>query len=225
MAAAVLLASAGAAAAQPSRFEARCESGIGATAAHLSASDQGYTINNTVSYQRLTGMRPPAAGRSYVLGLTRAESRVSIQLDAKLLADPQSRRECIAPQITVALSYIPITVYVGREFPPGSCSYQEILAHEMRHLKVYLSHLSKVETVVRAALDRRFAGRPIYAPMGQAKAMLAREIDAEWMPYIKNELDRVEQLQAEIDSPQEYARLSRVCKGEVQSLIRPPHKH
>lgn len=223
-AAAALLASAGAAAAQ-SPFEARCESGIGASAAHLSASDQGYTINNTVSYQRLTGMRPPAAGRSYVLGLTRAESRVSIQLDAKLLVDPQSGRECIAPQIDVRLSYIPITIYVGREFPPGSCSYQEILAHEMRHLNAYLNHLSKVESVVRAALDQRFAARPVYAPIGQAKAMLAREIDREWMPYIKNELDRVEQLQTEIDSPQEYARLSRVCKGEVQFLIKQPHKH
>lgn len=221
-AAAALLASAGAAAAQ---FEARCESAIGATAAHLSASDQGYRIDNTVSYQRLTGMRRPAAGRGHVLGLTRAESRVSVQLDAKMLADPDSGRECIAPEIDVKLSYIPITIYVGREFPPGSCSYQEILAHEMRHLNAYLNHLSKVESVVRAALDQRFAARPVYAPIGQAKAMLEREIDREWMPYIKNELDRVEQLQTEIDSPQEYARLSTVCKGEVQFLIKPPHKH
>jgi hypothetical protein len=41
------------------------------------------------------------------------------------------------------------------------------------------------------------------------------------MPYIKNEMIKVERLQAAIDSPQEYARLSKVCKGEVQSLIRP----
>jgi hypothetical protein len=216
--------SSGAAAAR-SPFEARCEDGIGATIAHLHASDQGYVIDNSLSYRRLTSMKGQGGAHGYVLGLTRTESRVSIQLDGKVLGDPQSGRECIAPQITVKLSYVPITVYVGREFSPGSCAYQEILAHEMRHLKAYLNHLSKVESVVRAALDQRFAGKPMYAPIGRVKAALANEIESEWMPYIKNQLERGEQLQSEIDSPQEYARLSKVCKGEVQFLIGPPHKH
>jgi hypothetical protein len=35
---------------------------------------------------------------------------------------------------------------------------------------------------------------------------------------------KVEALQAAIDSPQEYARLGKVCGGEVQSLIRPVQK-
>jgi hypothetical protein len=41
------------------------------------------------------------------------------------------------------------------------------------------------------------------------------------MPFIKREMAKVEQLQAAIDTPQEYARLGKVCAGEVQSLIRP----
>jgi hypothetical protein len=41
------------------------------------------------------------------------------------------------------------------------------------------------------------------------------------MPFIKNEMVKVERLQAAIDTPQEYARLGKVCAGEVQSLIRP----
>jgi hypothetical protein len=32
-------------------------------------------------------------------------------------------------------------------------------------------------------------------------------------------------LQAAIDSSQEYARLSKVCKGEVQLLIGPPKRN
>lgn len=211
----------GAVAATP--FEARCEEGAGARVARLTASDEGYVINHSTSFRRLTNMKLGEGGYTYVLGLTRAESRVSIQLDGKLLSDPQSGQECIAPQIDVKLSYVPITVYVGREFPFNSCSYQEILAHEMRHLKAYLDHLSKVESVVRAALNQRFGARPVYAPIGQAKRLLAQEIDAEWLPFIKRQMDQVSKLHTEIDTQQEYARLSRVCQGEVQFFIKPPH--
>ena len=94
----------------------------------------------------------------------------------------------------------------------------------MRHLKTYLDHLPKVETTVRKALANRFDNKPLYAPVGQATASLKREIDTGWMPYMKRELAMVETQQAAIDSPAEYARLSRICKGEVQSLIGPANR-
>jgi hypothetical protein len=45
------------------------------------------------------------------------------------------------------------------------------------------------------------------------------------MPYIKREMAKVEVLQAAIDTPQEYARLGKVCGGEVQSLLRPKRRN
>jgi hypothetical protein len=204
-----------------SQFQARCEDDIGATSTTLTARQNGYTVNNALSYKALTRMKGEDPRSSYVLGLTKAETRMTIGLDGPILGDAQSGRECIAPHVAVSLSYVPITIYVGSEFSPGSCAYQEILAHEMRHLKTYLDHMPKVESLVRAALDKRFVAKPIYAPAGQAKAILTKEIDGGWMPYIKTEMGKVELLQAAIDTPQEYARLSKVCKGEVQSLIGP----
>jgi hypothetical protein len=200
-------------------FQVRCEDTIGASVAALTARDAGYSINNSMSYKALTRMKGQAGANSFVLGLTRTESRITIGLDGQLLGDPRSGYECIAPHVTVSLSYIPIVIYVGSEFVPGTCAYQEILAHEMRHLNAYLNHLPKVGLSVRAALKQRFTGKPIYAPGGQAKILLEQEMDSGWMPYIKNEMGKVERLQAAIDSPQEYARLSKVCKGEVQLLI------
>lgn len=216
---ACLLCSANAWAAPRTPFQARCEDTIGATVSTLSARDAGYTINNTLSYQALTRMKTGERAGRVVLGLTRTEARISIGLQAQILGDPVSGQECIAPHVAVSLSYVPIIIYVGSEFQPGTCAYAEVLAHEMRHLKAYLDHLPKVEASVRAALNKRFAGQPIYAPGGQGKALLGREIDGGWMPYIKKQMGEVEPLQAAIDSPQEYARLSKVCKGEVQSLI------
>jgi hypothetical protein len=205
-------------------FQARCEAALGATVASLSASDGGYTVNHTQSYKALTSMKGREAGHGYVLGLTRTESRVQLGVNAQILADPASGQECLAPKLDISLSYVPIVIYVGSEFPAGSCSYQQILAHEMRHLKAYLDHLPKVESLVRAALKKRFTAKLIYAPAGQGKALLEREMEVEWLPFIKNEMEKVEQLQAAIDSPQEYARLSKVCQGEVQLLIGPPKR-
>lgn len=186
----------------------------------LQSQQHGHSIDHNRSFRALTAMKAPPQRGAHVLGLTRTESRVSVTLNGPILQDRTSGYECVAPQLRVTLFYAPIVVYIGREFPVGSCAYRQILAHEMGHLNTYLDHLPTVERRVRAALERRFQGRPLYAPIGQAQALLAREIDTAWMPYIRRELGAVERLQAAIDTPQEYARLSKVCKGEVQSFIR-----
>lgn len=222
---ALALACAGSCQAARTPFQVRCEDSIDKAVSVLTSAQNGYTINNTVSLHGLTAMKPGGAPHAFVLGLTRTESRMSIGLSGPMLVDPRSGYECVAPKITVSLFYSPIVVYVGREFSPGSCAYQEILAHEMRHLKTYLDHLPKVEVTVRAALSKRFDNKPLYAPLGRARALLQQEINTGWMTYIKNEMAKVELLQAAIDTPQEYARLSKVCKGEVQSLIRPAKRH
>lgn len=199
-------------------FQVRCEDTIGKTVSVLSSQENGYRIDTTRSYRTLTQMKQ-GARNSIVLGLTRTESRVSIGVGGKMLSDKVSGYECVAPRIDVDVHYLPIVIYIGSEFPPASCAYREILAHEMRHLQAYRDHLPKVEARVRAALIRRFGNKPLYAPGGQARALLQREIDTQWMPYIKAEMSLVEVVQQRIDSPQEYARLGKVCRGEVQSLI------
>lgn len=190
----------------------------GATAS-FSSHDSGYRIDNTIPYRTLTQMKRPGVRQGFVLGLTRTESRVAIKVDGKMLEDAAAGLECVVPRIDVTLYYQPIVIYIGREFEPDTCAYREILAHEMRHLNSYLAYLPKVEQTVGARLARRYDGKPLYARSGQARELLQVEIDRGWMPYIKAEMTRVEKLQAAIDSPREYARLSKVCQGEVQSLI------
>ena len=213
-----LLAACGSASARTA-FEAGCEDAARAAGATFSTRESGWRVDNTLSYRDLTRMKRPNVPGGVVLGLTRTASRVAIQVDGTLLASPDGALECVLPRIAVTMYYQPIVVYVSRDFEPDSCAYDEILAHEMRHLKSYLDYLPKVEVRVRGKLAGRFAGKPLYARAGESRRLLQREIDRNWMPYIKAEMGRVESLQATIDSPREYARLSKVCQGEVQSLI------
>lgn len=202
-------------------FQVRCEDTIGQSVPVMSSNQNGFRIDNTYSFHGLSALKGNREPGSYVLGLTHTESRVGVKVEGRMLSDPATGYECVAPRLDIKLTYLPIVVYVGREFAPGTCSYREILAHEMRHLDVYLNYLPRAEKIVGDALARRFGGKPLYAPAGQVRALLQREVDTGWMPFIKNEMAKVERLQAAIDTPQEYARLGKVCAGEVQSLIRP----
>jgi hypothetical protein len=206
-------------------FEARCEAGqLGLdtdsrpAAVQIASDDNGYRVDNSLSWRTLTRMKPEPAG-GYVLGLTRAESRVAISVEGAIVASPDTAEECLLPQLAVRLSYPTIVMYVGSEFAPGSCAYREILTHEMRHLKAYVDYLPKVESRVRATLGRRFDAHPVYARRGQSLSRVQAELDGRWMPFIKQEMGKAKALQAGIDSSGEYARLSKVCQGEVQSLI------
>jgi hypothetical protein len=218
----VLLMAAGAAQARTA-FQVRCEDTISKTVSVFSSQQNGYRIDTSRSYRILSQMKVGTRG-SAVLGLTRTESRVSIAVGGPMLVDKVSGYECVAPRIEVDVHYLPIIIYIGNEIPVDSCTYREVLAHELRHLKAYQEHLPKVEVKVRAALAKRFGNTPLYAPGGQARRLLQREIDTQWMPYIKAEMAQVELVQQRIDSPQEYARLGKVCRGEVQSLIGPVRK-
>lgn len=200
-------------------FQVRCEDTISKTVSVLTAQQNGYSIDTHLPYRALTAMKGVARSNAFVLGLTKTDSQVKIGLAGPMLFDPASGYECVAPQISVSLTYAPVIIYIGREFPPGTCAYDEILKHELRHMKTYMDHLPRVEKTVRAALAKRFEARPLYAPRGTAKAALAREIDTGWLPYIKAEMRKVETLQAAIDSPQEYARLGKACNGEIQTIL------
>jgi hypothetical protein len=212
----------GLACAAPARtaFQIRCEDDISKTVSVLTAQQNGYSIDNHIGYRSLSMMKPSGRANTFVLGLTKTESRVAIGLNGPMLHDPVSGYDCVAPQISVKLYYVPIVIYVGKEFPKGTCGYEEILAHELRHMRAYMDSLPRVEQTVRAALIKRFGDKPLYAPGGTANAALSNEIDNGWLPYIKAEMAKVETVQAAIDSPQEYARLGKACNGEIQNILR-----
>lgn len=203
-------------------FQAMCEDKMKPPAAVVRSQSNGYSIDNTVSFRQLptkTQNRPPANG--HVLGLTVTKYGARIAYRTNIMRNPVSHYECTTAEIEVNMAYEPTVIYIGKEFQPGTCAYGEILAHEMRHLNTYFDQLPKVEAVVRAALERRFSGKAVYGPPGEAEAALKREIDEVWGPYFNAQMKKADQAHDAIDTPQEYARLSRVCKGEVQSFIAP----
>jgi hypothetical protein len=199
-------------------FEQRCLSEIKPSFIIRSA-HSGYRVDNTVSTKSLITRHIHASSGDITLGLTSATSRVQMDTDGKVLLDENSPRECLAPEIEVELRYLPLHVYVAREFNPAGCPYRTVLEHEMEHVHLYLENLPKVEQRIRAALEERYNGRPIFAPRGQALSALNEQLDHWLWPMIKAEMKQVERAQADLDSWDEQHRLSMACHGEVAYYV------
>lgn len=199
-------------------FEQRCEQEM-RPVIEVRARRPGFMVNNTVSARVLNTRGSGASVSNVVMGMTASSTRAEIDIDGPALVDPTSGRECIAPRIRVELSYQPLDVYVAREFHPASCSYREVYAHEMQHVKIYTDNLPAIEQRVREELLARYGDRPLYALRNTGLATLDRQIDGWLRPLIKAELAKVELQQRALDSRAETERLSHLCQGEIASTM------
>lgn len=180
-------------------------------------------VDTHYGYKELSFLGALAAGSgNYALGLTRGSAAAQFASASLSTTDRSQRWECTSPQLTLNLGFKPMTVYVAKEFPAGSCAYTEIYEHEQRHVKAYQEHLAGIAKDLEESLKRRFADGLWYGPIGQSKAMLQKELNDRWLPYIQREIRRVDDAQALIDTPEEYARVADSCDGAIRKVLRGP---
>ncbi|MBK1681394.1 hypothetical protein [Rhodocyclus tenuis] len=180
------------------------------------------TLNTQFGYRELTHLGAAIARPGdQVLGLTRGTAVVRVSTRTPSYTDATRRWECASPQLTLSYGFSPMLVYVAKEFPVGSCAYDEIYRHEQRHVSTYQKHLESIEQELSETLNRRFAtNRPWRGPAGQTAVQLQQELNERWLPYLKRQIERVDAAQALIDTPAEYARVMNSCQGEVKRGLR-----
>lgn len=184
--------------------------------------EERISYNTEYSYKSLTNIGASLArpGKQ-VLGLTRGNATVGFASSTPAIIDPAGRWECASPQITLSFGFSPLTVYVAREFPEGTCAYKEIHEHEMRHVETYQKHIASMEKELTASLTARFATGAVWrGPVGQTATRLRQELDARWVPYVQRRIKHVEEAQAKIDTAEEYARVANACDGEIGKVLR-----
>lgn len=184
--------------------------------------EEKLSFNMQYSYKSLNNIGGALGqpGRQ-ILGLTRGMAAASFATQTPSHIDSSGRWQCSSPQITLSYGFSPMTVYVAREFPSGSCAYKEIYEHEMRHVKTYQEHIASLEKALQEALTARFASdTPWRGPVGQTDSRLQQELNERWLPYIQRQIKRVEEAQALIDTKEEYDRVADACEGEIRKRIR-----
>jgi hypothetical protein len=194
----------------------RCDATSEKTEISIKSTDQGFKVNHQYTTTNLNTKSLNSFSGDFVVGLTSLESKTVIDIEGPMWEDKSKEGECFAAKIRIQLIYQPIKVYIGSEFTEGSCIYNTILEHEMQHVVIYRDNLLKIENLIKDLMEKRFAGKPIYAAKNSSKRFLDNEIDELWRPLIKSEFAKVQIQQNELDSDDNLDKLSWACLGEIQ---------
>ena len=161
-------------------------------------------------------------GRQHVrLGATHVQFgyETSPQVRIKQTSDGVYCAEMV--NLDVRFRFSDTVVYIAREIPRSSCLYGEVQAHENRHVAVDSGLVAewnyRVQEEVRAIAARI---RPIQA---YSTSGIAQQMTDQIQPQLNQLMQRIMQerdrRQAQIDTLQEYQRVSRVCNGEAARYV------
>jgi len=201
-------------------FEAECSRRLLPTEIHVRALPSQISYNFDSTMTQLTYKTPKERRDGHVmLGLTESTLRTNINWNSNMLVRSSPQTGCLRPQVTLTFDVTPQIVSIAREFPKGSCSFNEIAAHEMRHVRANQAQLEAAAAYMEKELKNFFQQKIFYGPPDTLKNQLEEALRTTWLPLAEQQLEKVNVVHEAIDSPEEYARNKTVCNGEITRII------
>jgi hypothetical protein len=145
-------------------------------------------------------------------GLTTATFGQNTDIQLNVVDDHRGSRACGTPHVRIELSMQPVTVYVASELAAQPCQHDVTLSHEMKHVEVFREALEVAardlagDFPVAVGVELRSATNP--GELQQRFVVTVRDYLARFMRDRERMLDEA---QAAVDSPEEYARVSTTC--------------
>ena len=197
-----------------------CDEKLGPMSVTVHANETPLTFSNDRSVGQLTAEAPPYDRAARVLGKTYATLGAQFDVTTHYIALPtQPPTTCLRPSVDVELVLSDFRVTVAREFAPGSCAYNAIRKHELRHVAVNRAVLPRAAEVIRKEIQREYGGRLYFGDPDRIAAELETQLTRHWLPRARSLIQLGLQAHEQIDTPQEQDRMSRVCNGEVQAVL------
>lgn len=162
-----------------------------------------------------------SSSREFPVGLTASTQQLNTSFEVSTQTMPNG---IVCAQITsleVTYGFTDTVVYIAHEFERGSCGYQEVLEHELRHVSVDQAimdeYLPQLQTMVEGIVDN----------LGPTKVRSVEEANNYYETSLNRQMNQLNaslaathgQKQAQVDTPEEYRRISKVCDGEIAHLV------
>lgn len=166
---------------------------------------------------QILASRNTFGSNSYVGGLTNGtiSSDMSTELQTLTSTDGQA---CVwVSSINIRLHYHPV-VYVSREFVQGSCYHAAVLEHEHKHVAVDYNLMNEYGPAMQQGIQNIAMVQGHLGPFPAGQMQVAgQNINAAMeaaMNAVMNNISAARQArQAQIDVPQEYARVQALCRN------------
>ena len=168
------------------------------------------------------GHGPEGTLKSVVLGLSTVRFGFISEIGAVFTLGPNATVCGRVSLLKASFGYQERTVLVARELPHGSCIHGEVLAHEMRHVAADDAMLNEFMPVIRQRLEALVGriGPVVSRSQNHAMTVMRGQIDRE-LEALNREFTRErDRRQMQIDTLEEYRRVSTACEGEVGKYIK-----
>ena len=192
-------------------FETRCAK-LPPTHFEVVAVPLTFERDDSQSIAALTAKSRSTLATHRTFGLTTAVFQQNTDIRLNVVDDRGGSRACGTPRVRIELSMQPVTVYVASEVAGQPCEHEVMLSHEMKHVEVFREALQ----LAARDLARDF---PDAIGVQLRQARNPDELQQRFVVAVRNYLgqfmrDRermLDESQAAVDSPEEYARVSTAC--------------
>lgn len=157
-------------------------------------------------------------------GLTIGKLQTTYQLGIQRLLEMNTQQACVwLESVVINIRYAP-EVYIAAEYPYGSCRYQVTLEHEIQHVNIDImtlnEYLPRIQSLVQAAVNTLRPAGPMPAAMIENERQRILDYISGYVAQGLQEADQMRQRrQQQIDTREEYMRLSGLCRHEPEQII------
>jgi hypothetical protein len=192
-------------------FETRCAK-LPPTHFEVVAVPLTFERDDSQSIAALTAKQGSALATHRTFGLTTAVFGQNTDIRLNVVDDRGALRTCGTPRVRIELSMQPVTVFVASELAAQPCEHEVMLSHEMKHVEVFREALQlAARDLARdfpAAIGVRLRSATNPDELQHRFVVAVRNYLAEFMRDRERMLD---ESQAAVDSPEEYARVLTAC--------------
>ena len=192
-------------------FETRCGK-LPPTHFKVVAVPLTFERDDSQSIEALTAKSGSALATHRTKGLTTAVFGYSADIRLNAVDDRPGSRTCGMPRLRVELSMQPVTVFVASELATESCQHDVTLSHEMKHVEVFRHTLDRAARDLERDLPEAIGAELRHAKNpGELQQRLVVSVRDYLAQFMGERQRRLDEEQAEVDSPEEYARVSNAC--------------
>ena len=154
------------------------------------------------------------------LGLTHYQPILDVKVSTRMIDLPNGLTCARIDHVDVTLGYRDVTVYVASEIAPDSCGFNQVLDHEQKHIAVNRDVLARYAPLIEQQLEVYLRDNGVFREQNYGyAAQLAHDRMKNIVSDLAEQLSRENfERQRDIDTQQEYRRISLSCGGQLQTV-------
>jgi len=170
--------------------------------------------------QRLSGDERHTIHESLTLGLTRYDPVMEfhVPIRAEQLANGLA---CgFVDHVDVTIGYKDVTVFIASEIPQDSCGFDQVMAHEQKHIDVNRQILAEYAPRIEGELKDYLRLNGVFKELhpDYALSLLQDRLQVILNGIIADMMTENQRRQQMVDSRAEYARVSASCNGQLRGI-------